>query len=342
MAGPMGYPMPPQVVHVVARPGGFTRALLTMAGLMMFGFVFLTGIGLGAVSMMTGGTMKSAIVQHEYRAGGGDKIAIIPLYGPIGGAQSAFVRAGVDTVLADSSIRAVILRVDSPGGGVTASDQIWYQIKRLKDNGMPVLASYGSVAASGGYYASCHADHIMAEETSITGSIGVIAQTFIVKDLLDKVGVEPVTLLSSESPQKDVGNPYRAWEEHEREKIVQRLDSAYNIFLARVQDGRAAVIGNSGRVRELANGSVYTSDAALREGLIDGIGYLDDAVVEAEKMGGVATGRASVVWLRQPSTLFGSNTLLQGPETRRDPLDATAIREFVNELGSIRIMYLMP
>src|SRR5690349_9280142 len=174
-AGPQNAPRP-QVVHVVARPGGFWRAVTFVIGLMMFGIVLAIGIFMGISIMIAGAEREDMVIHQNYRDGDGNTIAIVPVIGGIDERQAEFVRTAVKSVLEDSSVRAVVLRVDSPGGGVTASDEIWYEVNRLKDAGLPVIASYGSVAASGGYYVSCGADHIMAEETCITGSIGVIAQ----------------------------------------------------------------------------------------------------------------------------------------------------------------------
>ena len=172
----------------------------------MFGLVFVVGLVLGMMLMFGGGQLDDVVLRRVHRDGGRESLAIIPVRGTIDDQQSNFVRACVDHVLRDRSVKGVVLRVDSPGGGVTASDQIWHQMGRLQEAGLPVVASFGSVAASGGYYVSCGADHIIAEETSVTGSIGVIAQVFTMEQLMEKVGVQPVTLVASGSPEKDVAN----------------------------------------------------------------------------------------------------------------------------------------
>ena len=115
-------------------------------------------------------------------------------------------------------------------------------------------------------------DHILAEPTCITGSIGVIAQTFIFKDLLDKVGIEPVTLISTASPAKDLGNPFRAWTEEDRSKYRDMLDAAYDIFNQRVREGRSRASSDPPRINELADGAVYTAAQALSCGRIAGSG----------------------------------------------------------------------
>jgi protease-4 len=174
----------------------------------------------------------------------------------------------------------------------------------------------------------------------------VIAQTFIVNDLMDKVGIEPVTLLASDSPQKDMGNPFRAWTDNDRAKYVALLDGAYAIFNERVRDGRASAIPDPARVNELANGSVYMAKDALANGLIDAIGYLDDAVAQAERLGGVGTGTATVVKLSESWSLFGS---IFGASSGASPgarggswLDDPArLRSLLDDFTSTRLMYLM-
>jgi len=329
------------VKHLGHDAGGVARAIGFAAGMLVLVIVFAVGMGIGAATMFAGSMAESPVISELYRDGNSDTIAVIPVEGIIDSSQAARVRMFVDEVLADDAVKAVVLRVDSPGGGIAASDRIWYEVRRLRDNGLPVVSSYGGVAASGGYYISCATDHILAEPTCITGSIGVIAQSFIFKDLLDKVGVEPVTLISTASPSKDLGNPYREWTEADRVKYVGLLDAAYDIFNQRVREGRSHAITDPARIDELADGSIYTAAQALSSGLIDSIGYLDDAVTEAEKRAGVTPGESSVIILRQATSIF-DDLLISSPASIRSRLrDAESIRSLVNELAAPRLMYLM-
>ena len=180
----------PQTIRVVTRHGGFLRAVIFVSALFLFGAVFLLGMVLGGGAVMTANAGTGAW-STTWRSGSfTETVAILPIKGVIDAGQSAHVHQAVDAILEDSTVQAVVLRVDSPGGGVTASDQIWHEVGRLQRAGLPVVASYGAVAASGGYYVSCGADHIMAEQTTITGSIGVIAQIMTIEGLLEKVGVQ--------------------------------------------------------------------------------------------------------------------------------------------------------
>jgi protease-4 len=326
------------------RRGGFARgvAVLVTALATLVG-VFVTG-GLVAtlVLIIVGLSMTDTRIQSQtYRDGGGRTVYIIPVMGVIDSSQAWFVRKCVDRVLDDRTARAVVLRVDSPGGGVAPSDQIWYEVGRLKKAGLPVVASYGGVSASGGYYASCGSDFIMAEDTTITGSIGVIAQIMTLEGLMDKVGIEPVTLVATGSPEKSTANDvFRSWTEEDRAHITTMLDAAYETFSQRVKDGRGQVITDPARLAAIADGSTFTARQALSNGLVDGIGYLDDAVTEAEKQAKLGTGSATVRLLTRPPTLLGGG----GPFARAprpDMLDADRVRSFANDLAGVRLMYLM-
>jgi protease-4 len=339
----MDQPQPPspQVVHVVARPGGIQAAIGLILGLVALGVAFFVGVGVGAVTMLAGTKVESPIVQELYRDGGRSKVAIIPVEGAIDGYRADVVRLLVDEVLESRSIKAVVLRVDSPGGSIAPSDRIWYEIKRLQDKGLPVVASYGGLAASGGYYISCGTDHIVAEPTCITGSIGVIAQTFVFTGLMDKIGIEPVTIMATDSPEKDLGNPFRNWTEKDHQQYMELLDAAYVIFNTRVREGRGKVITDPARVDQLADGSIYTAPEALDSGLIDAIGYLDDAVAAAESQAGLRAGSATVVVLREPVGFLGSLLGVRGTDPLAGLRDADSIRSMVNELSLPRVMYLM-
>ena len=338
---PQPPPPPPSVVHAVSRPGGFWRGVMTVVALLLFAFTFVMGIVLGVAAMMTGANYDETVVRHSYREGGGQSVAILPVIGEIDDRQADFVRAAARNILDDSSVSCVVLRVDSPGGSVSASDQIWYEVKRMRDSGLPVVASFGGVAASGGYYVSCGADHIIAEETCITGSIGVIAQVLTLEGLMDKIGVKPVTLVASGSPEKNIANDvFRAWDERDKAKVLTMLDAAYTTFTKRVADGRKNVISSPDTLASIANGSIFTAEQAKTGGLVDGIGYLDDAIAKAESLGGLTPGRNAVFIVRKRPTLFGDGLLAQSPQAMQS-LDAERVRSMVNDLATPRIMYRM-
>lgn len=356
---PMPYapyaPPQPVIVQVQPKHGGFGRAVMFVFGLTLFLGVFIVGIfvGIGMLvgvgSMIAGTEYQSVVIQEQYRHGSGRALAIIPIEGEIDDRMAEFVHSAVDEVINSSKFAGVILRVDSPGGGVSASDQIWHEIDRLKKSGYPVIASYGGMAASGGYYVSCGADSIVAEQTCITGSIGVIAHVLTFGGTMEKIGVQPVTLVASGSPEKDTANDmFRAWNDKDKQSLRVMLDAAYETFFDRVKTGRASVITDVAALRSIANGSVYTAQQAQKNGLVDSIGYLDDAIAQMEKRCSIPAGRADVTMLRWPwpsiFSLFGAahhGGHASAQASSESGFDAQTLRKTLDDLGTPRVMYLM-
>lgn len=334
----------PPMLHVVARPTFVTQLFSSLLAICLLIGAVCFGLIVGMVMGIAGSSMDPGVATQTYRAGSGrERIVIIDMNGVIDESAAGFMHKAVNQVLGTSGVKAVVLRVDSPGGGVTASDQIWYEVERLRASGLPVVASYGSVAASGGYYISCSADHIMAERTSITGSIGVIAQVLTIEKLMDKVGITPITLVANNSPQKDIANDiYRSWTEADRTKILTMLDSAYGIFRERVAAGRSTAITSDAALDAAANGSIFTADEAVSLGLVDSIGYLNDAIARAEQLAGMTAGRGTVLRIERPMSLFGFAGLTHRAAAPQDLLNAERLRTLVSELASPRLMYLMP
>jgi protease-4 len=206
----------------------------------------------------------------------------------------AFLKERLEYAREDSRLKAVVLRVNSPGGGVTASDIMYSElVKFRKETGIPVVACFMDIAASGGYYISMAADKIVCHPTCITGSIGVIAQIATIDKLLEKLGIEPVTIKSGE--HKDIGSPLRVPTEEEK-KIMQKLiNSMYERFVGVVSEGRNM---DKEKVREIADGRVHDAGEALKLGLVDKIGYLDDAIETAQAEAGIED--ATVVMYQRP------------------------------------------
>ena len=179
----------------------------------------------------------------------------------------------------DPFVRAVVVRIDSPGGDVVASDEIYRMLLEMEK---PVVASMGSVAASGGYYIACGADHIVAHPDSLTGSIGVISQFVNAEGLMEKLGVEVVVIASG--PAKDIGSPFREMTEEEQALWRGIIDEVYQDFVTVVAERRGLPMD---QVRELADGRVYTGHQALEAGLVDDLGTLEDAIAKAAELGGI-------------------------------------------------------
>lgn len=245
---------------------------------------------------------------------GGNQVAVIPLYGVISyGMPGDAFASMVDDIVAklkqareDSQVKAIILRVDSPGGEVTASDVIYNEVVKT-DAVKPVVVFMESVAASGGYYVAVGGRHLMANELSITGSIGVILQTYNMTGLSEKVGLDVLTIKSGK--MKDILNPFRKVEPEEVEFVQELINETYGKFLGIVADERDL---DAEELRDsVADGRILSGKRALDAGLIDSTGYFDDATSLARELAGIE--KASVVELQAPVNLgrlfriFGSS-----------------------------------
>ncbi|MDP6602375.1 MAG: signal peptide peptidase SppA [Phycisphaerales bacterium] len=326
----------PTTIRVLATTGGFRTFVAFLAALLIFLVVFLVGIIAGAAGTAAATQDKGVVQVKTMHDGGRDVVAILDVSGVISGATADYVRSAVDGMLLDEDIRAVVLRVDSPGGGVTASDEIWHQVGRLKSAKLPIIASYGGLAASGGYYISCGADTIIAQETTITGSIGVIAKVLTFQGLLEKLGVAPVTLVAKGSPDKSIANDvFRTWDAKDKAEVESILNAAYTIFADRVRQGRGHVIESPAALATIADGSVYTAQEALANGLIDGIGYLDDAVVLATKQAGLAGSDPTIRRYKRRVAMFS----LMGASSSE--FSSNDIRGLLQELTLPRRMFML-
>lgn len=188
----------------------------------------------------------------------------------------ARVMADLDRARDDPSVRGVLVRIDSPGGGVTASDLIHHELQRFQtERQVPVVAWFGDTAASGGYYVAMAADEIVASPTTITGSIGVIAQVLQVHELGEKIGVSIDAITSGAN--KDVGSPFRPLTPADRAQLQALIDAMHARFVDVVAAGRAAAGLTREQVAALADGRVFTGPQALDAKLVDQIGYFEDA-----------------------------------------------------------------
>ncbi len=206
-------------------------------------------------------------------------------------AMTARIREELEMAREDGRIKAVIIRINTPGGHVTTADIIYHEIEQYKkETGVPVVAELMEVAASGGYYIASAADLVVAQPTGITGSIGVVAYKLNAEGLLDKIGISDRTIKSGE--MKDMGSPLREMTGEEREVFQSIIDELYERFLTVVYNGRKGRI-TMDRLREISDGRVYTAKQALELGLVDRTGYMEDAVGAAKELAGLK--EASVV-----------------------------------------------
>jgi protease IV len=218
---------------------------------------------------------------------GGAKVAVVEVEGVIGvGADRGLDTESIIRTLGeyrdDPAVRAVVLRIDSPGGVVAPTQEIFTAVRRLREAKKPVVASLGSVAASGGYYVAVSADRIFASPGTLTGSIGVVMQLANVEGLLKKVGVEYVVVKAG--AYKDVGNFARAMTPEERRILQSLLDDVYDQFISAVAEGRGL---EPAAVRAFAEGRIYSGRQAHGLKMVDDLGGLEDAIEAAAKMAGL-------------------------------------------------------
>ncbi len=229
--------------------------------------------------------------------GRGDKIAVIELVGPIVVADD--VVRQFKKYHEDRSIRAILFRVDSPGGGVVASQEIYDEVKKTRDDGKPVVASMGALAASGGYYVSCGANKIMANPGTLTGSIGVISEFVSVDSLLHKFGIVPNTIKSGK--MKDAGNPFRPMTTEDRTYFQNLMDNVHKQFIDVVEKERHL---NHDTLIVLADGRVFTGEQALTLKLIDTLGTYEDAISLTAQLAHIKGAPTLVKERRRTNSLF--------------------------------------
>lgn len=222
---------------------------------------------------------------------GGEKIGVINLYGTI--YSSASIVKDIKVYQENSSIKAVIIRVNSPGGVIGASQEIYNAIRRMRESGKPTIISMENVAASGAYYAACGADTIIANPGTTTGSIGVIAEIVNMKELLNKIGITFQVIKSGRF--KDTGSPYRELDEADKRYLQSWVDDAYDQFVDVVVKERKL---SRSEVIKLADGRVFTGRQAFKNGLIDMLGDYQAAVDLAAQLGGIE-GEPTIVKKRK-------------------------------------------
>lgn len=281
--------------------------------LVLLGVSALMNIGL--IAMLVTENLGTSDVSSKYteeliQGKGRKKVVCIEAFGIISLAKdsSGFFREPglatriikqIDEAEKDDNVIAILLLVDSPGGGVTASDIIYERLLKFKSSkkGRKVVALFRDIAASGGYYISAAADKIVAHRTTITGSIGVILSSYNVKELGEKIGIKDVTIKSGK--YKDILNPFRDASPEEIQMLQNVVNDLYNRFVSIVSRSRGM---NTDEVRKFANGSIFSAPHALTLGLIDEIGGFDSTVNLLKELTG--TKKFKVVRYKKALTFF--------------------------------------
>jgi len=255
---------------------------------------------------------------------GANKIALIDISGFISEQKaSGFIEAAdlvsrvkeeLKRAAQDPAMKGIVLRVNSPGGTITASDLIYHEIRQFKkQTGKPVVVSILDLGASGAYYIAMAGDQVLAHPTSVIGSIGVIMMHVNFEGLMEKVGVSSESVKSGVN--KDLGSPMKALSPEGRGIMQGIIDNMYGRFLKVIEEGRPEL--SPGRIKELADGRVYTASEAVALGLVDGIAYLDQAIDRTKTLAGIE--EAQVILYTGPGE-YKDNIYSRAFEKPADPL----------------------
>ena len=285
-------PIPP-----AGDPIAATLPRKSRAGIFFFG-AFSGCLVVVAAGLLLG-FLIAAIASNDTTSRGdvfGGKVAIIPIDGEILGSREAI--DALHRYARNSSVKAMVMRINSPGGAIAPSQEIYEEIRNVRArSGKPIVASLDSVAASGGYYIASACDRIVANPGSITGSIGVILQWMETKDLLAWAKLKPETITSG--PMKAAGSPYQDLTDAQRAYFQDIVTQLHSQFVRAVAAGRKGKLTEA-EVSRMADGRVFTGEQALGLKLVDQLGNLDDAVAVAGRLAGIA-GRPGTIYPKKRS-----------------------------------------
>lgn len=258
-------------------------------------FFFIMMAGMATVGIVFFSIMVIAVSGEEPNYGG-EKVGVIEIVGTIGDSKAI-----IDQIRAfreETSIKAIVIRVDSPGGAVGPSQEIYREIRKTIPE-KKVIVSMGSVAASGGYYVAAAGDGIVANPGTITGSIGVIMGFTNFQELMTKIGLTPVVIKSGE--YKDIGSPVRDMTLEERKLLEGVAHKIHRQFVGDIAEGRGLEVG---KVESIADGRIFTGEDAKTYGLVDRLGNLQDAVQWAGELGGIEGEVETVYPEKEPLSFF--------------------------------------
>jgi len=284
--------------------------MLVFVGSLFMNF-FLAGL---SVSLLGEGQVHEKFVSHDRSAT--DKVAILPIEGVIMESEDGFVKRAIDTVMEDKNVKALVLRVDSPGGTVSGSDYIYHHLRKLAETKkIPIVVSMGGIAASGGYYVSMAVGHepktIFAEPTGYTGSIGVIIPHYNIAGLMEDYKVVDDSIASNKL--KEMGSITKPMTEQQKEIFQTLVNESCAHFKKVVRAGRARFDKNPAELDKLATGRIYSAEQAKDNGLIDDTGFIEDAVNRAIELAHLDNEKVKVVRYKSEPSL---SSMFLGGESR--------------------------
>jgi len=336
----------PVIVSVPQRTPLLRRFVFMLLG--FFSLILAVGcvvlLGFAALTALTGG--NDSVIEETYHSldeQGIDKIAIITVEGTILEGDG-FVKRQIDHVRKDEHVKAIVLRVDSPGGTVTGSDFIYHHLLKLKEakdkdgknRKLPLVVSMGGLAASGGYYVAMAVgdtpEAIFAEPTTWTGSIGVIIPHYDLSGLMQRVDVVDDSIKSG--PLKQMGTFTRPMTPESKKALQDLVDGSFARFKKIIRDGRPRFKAKPGELDKIATGQVFDTDQALANGLVDKQGFIEEAIDRAVVLAGLDKTKTKVVKYKRPFALFEGLMASQGSRARAPDLQA------VLDLAAPRAYYL--
>jgi protease-4 len=312
---------------VIQQRDGWAATYRLLATIGWAGFVICGLWALGQLVAFASYFDTTGGLTERYHSGSkfaADKVAVLHISGVIMDGQG-FVKRQIDRIKQDDSVKAVVLRVNSPGGTITGSDYILHHLNKLReDRKIPLVVSMGSIAASGGYYVSMavgdQQDTIFAEPTTTTGSIGVIVPHYDVSGLMQRFDVKDDSVASH--PRKQMLSMTRPMNDDDRLLVERYVNEAFDRFKEIVKSGRPAFRTDDETLDRLATGEVFTARQALEHGLIDQIGFIEDAIEHAVALAGLEQESTRVVDFERPVTLMDVVGLNQVHERQQSPLES--------------------
>lgn len=261
---------------------------------MLFGILMLCGL-VGVFFLFS--VFLANFLGFNGRTSHSNKIAVINIENII--SRSTDVVRQIKKYADDNSIKAIVLRINSPGGSVAPSQEIYSELLKIRKNSnKKVITSMGNISASGGYYIACASDKIVANPGTLTGSIGVIMAFSNMEELMGKIGIKSEVIKSGK--YKDIGSPVRKFTEEDRRLLQELIDDVHDQFVNVVAKGRNLDIQ---RVKELSDGRIFTGRQALQEGLVDKLGSLEDAIEMVAKMVHIQ-GKPKIVSEKKEKNIF--------------------------------------
>lgn len=304
--------------------------------------VLILSVGLNLLLLVGSAVGSQGIDARQTTLVKGDldqKIAVVRVDGVMNEESAEHFRQLMEAVSQDGKVRGLVVAIDSPGGAVTAADQMYHQVRRFKASRpqVPVVITMGSVAASGGYYLACAGDYIFAERSTFTGNIGVLMQRFNFSGLMNKWGVQETTLHATGADYKNAGSMFSPEKPEDVAYMQSLIDQAFEQFKSIIRAGRGNKLTQP--LDQIANGMIYMGETAQKLGLIDQVGFAEDAYAHAAKQAGL-TNMTVVLYQQTPSLLqlLTAHSPLAAPQSREINLHIDP--KMLDEFTTPRMMYL--